>query len=94
MKCATAVLASVGRLISAGGTPSRHRYWDKDFDYDKHVLIHEDYFNDLANIWDDYQAIKAEDEERQRELEIQDVEDTIATYQASIEGAIRRGARR
>ena len=94
MKVSAAILASVGNLVSNAGRFTRDMYWNPKIDLEKFVLIHEDHFNDLANLWDDYQTEKAEAEERQREIYQQDHEDTIASFQGDIEGAIRRGARR
>ena len=94
MKVSAAVLASVGNLISNGGRFERKMYWDTKIDLEKFVLIHEDHFNEMANLWDDYQIIKAKDKERQREITQQDHNDTILSFAGDVESAIRRGAKR
>ena len=94
MKVSAAILASAGNLVSNTARWSDDLYWSGKQNLEKFVVIHEDHFNHLANLWDDYQTMKAEDEERQREQDRADYEETILSFQGDIEGAIRRGVRR
>ena len=56
--------------------------------------IPEDIFFALCIALDNYEALAAEDEQRQREQDRADYEETILSFQGDIEGAIRRGVRR
>ena len=94
MEASAAVLASLGNLVSNAGRWTDDFYWNGRVDLQDFVIIHKDHFDKVANLWDEYQTVKAEDEVRQRETDQQDTEDTVASFQGDLEGAIKRGARR
>jgi len=84
MKATAVVVAEAKKLASAAARLTRHTYWDSSFDYEKHFVIPEKYLDALLVAIEDRDELIKLDEERQKELEIQDVEDTIAAYQGDI----------
>ena len=74
MKVSAAIVASAGNLVSNTARWTGDLYWDERVDLSKFVIIHEDHFNHLAALVDNYQTMKAEDELGVSSL----VEETIA----------------
>ena len=94
MKVSAAIVASAGNLVSNTARWTDDLYWDGKQNLEKYVVIHEDHFNHLASLLNEYQTMKAEDEQRQREQDQADYDDTIASFQGDIESSIRRGCGR
>ena len=61
---------------------------------DSDARIPETEFIALCFALDDYEALAEKEEQRQREQDRADYDETISSFQGDIESSIRRGARR
>jgi len=94
MKATALVVVAAKDLCSNAGVLTRHSYWDQSFKYEDHAVVPTKYLDALLVAIEDRDELIKLNEERQREIDQEDYEATMAAYGGDIESSIRRGAKR